>query len=180
MNGQARSMSVCALLLICAACSENMDDQPKYHEWERSRLFRNGSVVQAPPEGTVDRDAPARATALATRPPTDMALLQRGQQRYDIACAPCHGATGDGGGMIVARGFPRPPSLHLPRLKAAGDAHVVDVITNGHGVMYSLADRVAPRDRWAIAAYIRALQLSQDAPVQGAPSGVQTRLEALP
>ncbi len=88
-------------------------------------------------------------------------LLERGRQRFDIFCAPCHGPVGDGDGMIVRRGFPHPPSYHGARLRAAPASHFLDVITHGHGVMYSYAARVAPADRWAIIAYIRALQLSR-------------------
>src|SRR5581483_9555650 len=92
-------------------------------------------------------------------------LLQRGRQRYDIYCTPCHDAAGYGNGTIPNRGFPHPPSFHQARLRDVSSDYIVDVITNGHGVMYGYADRVAPADRWAIAAYIRALQLSQQAPV---------------
>ena len=90
-------------------------------------------------------------------------LLARGRERYDIFCSPCHDRTGRGNGMVVQRGLPRPPSLHEDRLRSADDQHFFDVITNGYGVMYSHAARVRPRDRWAIVAYIRALQLSQHA-----------------
>lgn len=103
-------------------------------------------------------------SAYANPLPLTLALLRRGQQRFDIDCAPCHGRSGDGGGMIVRRGFPAPPSYHSARLRRAPDSHFYQVITHGYGVMYPYADRVAPRDRWAIVAYIRALQLSQHAP----------------
>ena len=96
-------------------------------------------------------------------PPLTLALLQRGQQRFRIYCTPCHSELGDGNGMVVQRGFPHPPSYHIDRLRQAPTQHFYDVITDGHGVMYSFAARVAPRDRWAIAAYIRAVQLSQHA-----------------
>ena len=93
--------------------------------------------------------------------PVTMALLARGQERFDVYCAPCHSPLGDGDGMVARRGFPHPPSYHSDRLRAAPDRHFFDVITQGYGVMASYADRVSPRDRWAIVAYIRALQLSQ-------------------
>jgi mono/diheme cytochrome c family protein len=96
-------------------------------------------------------------------PPVTMALLQRGQERYHIYCTPCHSELGDGNGMVVQRGFPAPPSYHIARLQQAPVSHFYDVITNGYGIMYSFAYRVQPVDRWAIAAYIRALQRSQDA-----------------
>lgn len=97
-------------------------------------------------------------------PPVTMALLQRGQERFHIYCTPCHSELGDGHGMIVQRGFPEPPSYHSDRLRNAPTQHFYDVITDGYGAMYSFAGRVAPADRWAIAAYIRALQLSQHPP----------------
>ena len=97
--------------------------------------------------------------------PITRALLARGRERFDVYCAPCHSRAGDGDGMIVRRGFPAPPSYHTARLRGAPDSHFYDVITNGYGVMYPYADQIAPEDRWAITAYIRALQLSQHAPV---------------
>jgi mono/diheme cytochrome c family protein len=90
--------------------------------------------------------------------PVTRALLQRGQDRYNVYCSPCHSRVGDGAGMIVKRGFPHPPDYALARLKNANVGHFYDVITNGYGVMYSYAARVPQRDRWAIAAYIRVLQ----------------------
>ena len=96
--------------------------------------------------------------------PVTLALLERGQQRFDIYCAPCHGLSGNGDGMIVRRGFPAPPSYHTDRLRNAPDSHFYQVISHGYGVMYPYADRIDPHDRWAIVAYIRALQLSQHAP----------------
>ena len=152
-------------LLALPACHQNltMSDQHKGDEWERSALFRNGRVVQEAPAGTVSREA-ATGDLIAQRPPMTLALVERGRERFDIFCSVCHGYTGDGDGMVVQRGFPQPPSFHSPRLIAAPDAHFVDVITNGHGVMYSYADRVPVADRWAITAYIRALQKSRMPP----------------
>lgn len=97
-------------------------------------------------------------------PPVTLALLERGQERYRIYCTPCHSELGDGRGMVVQRGFPPPPSYHIDRLRSAPVQHFYDV-TGGHGVMYSFSGRVQPADRWAIAAYIRALQRSQNATV---------------
>jgi mono/diheme cytochrome c family protein len=98
-----------------------------------------------------------------TPPAVSMALLRRGQDRYRIYCTPCHSELGDGRGMVVQRGFPAPPSYHITRLREAPPSHLYEVITNGHGAMYSFAYRIQPADRWAIVAYIRALQRSQNA-----------------
>lgn len=113
-------------------------------------------------------EIPSGATPFEVReqpaPEISIALLERGHERYTIYCAPCHGPSGDGKGMIVQRGFPPPPSYHIQRLRDAPPQHFFDVITKGFGAMYSYAERVPPADRWAIAAYIRALQRSQSAP----------------
>jgi mono/diheme cytochrome c family protein len=98
-------------------------------------------------------------------PPLTLALLQRGQERFRIACVPCHSELGDGQGIVVQRGFSPPPSYHTERLRGMPTRHIYDVITNGYGAMYSFAARVTPQDRWAIAAYVRALQRSRDATV---------------
>src|SRR5205823_15043450 len=103
---------------------------------------------------------------------------ERGRQRFEINCSPCHGRTGQGNGMIVQRGFPAPPSYHIDRLRQAPVGHFYDVITQGYGIMYSYAERVAPADRWAIAAYIRALQLSQHATLADLSPNERAQLEA--
>lgn len=108
--------------------------------------------------------------------PMTLATLRRGQGRYDIYCAPCHSEAGDGDGMVARRGFPHPPSYHTERLRKAPDAHFYAVITNGYGAMYSYADRVNPQDRWAITAYIRALQLSQHATLEDVPGDERQKL----
>jgi mono/diheme cytochrome c family protein len=149
---------------VLAGC-DDMSHQPRYDSYEKSTLFPDGKSVQLAPEDTVARDDPDKARALQARPPMTLALLERGQDRFRIYCTPCHDAAGYGRGTVPARGFPQPPSFHIPRLRDAPSEHFVDVITHGHGVMYPYADRVTPPDRWAIAAYIRALQLSQDAPI---------------
>jgi mono/diheme cytochrome c family protein len=142
--------------MLLAAC-DDMANQPKKNTEES---YAPAPPAAAEPEGTVAREAPQTAA-----PRVSLALLERGQQRFEIYCAPCHGRIGDGDGMIVRRGFPQPPSYHIDRLRAAPVQHFYDVITNGYGVMFSYAARVAPPDRWAIAAYIRALQASQTARV---------------
>jgi mono/diheme cytochrome c family protein len=152
------------LLLIALASCDDMTHQPRYESYEKSGLFPDQKALQAPPDGVIAQDDPALAAALANRPAMSMALIERGRDRFQIYCAPCHDASGYGRGTVPARGFPEPPSFHIDRLRKAPSRYFVEVITHGHGVMYSYADRVGPADRWAIAAYIRALQLSQHAP----------------
>lgn len=151
---------------LLAACSQQMDDQPKYEAYEAAPLFPDGSSARPPPPDTVARGALPEPAAERNPYPLTRALLQRGRERFNIFCAPCHGRAGDGRGMIVQRGFPAPPSYHSDRLRAASDRHIYDVVTNGYGVMYSYAARVPRKDRWAIVAYIRALQLSRHAPLE--------------
>jgi mono/diheme cytochrome c family protein len=157
-------MAIAGLCLAAAGC-DNMANQPK-------RLpFQLPYGVEAnwpalPPDGIIARD---QSYGAPPAPPVTLALLERGQQRYDIYCSPCHNRTGDGNGMIVQRGFPRPPSYFEPKLIKASNQHFYDVITHGHGVMFPYAVRVAPADRWAIVAYIRALQASQNAKLADVP-----------
>jgi mono/diheme cytochrome c family protein len=110
--------------------------------------------------GTVAQGDLRRMAEIATPPAASLALLQQGQVRYEAVCAPCHGLTGAGDGIIVVRGFPKPPPFDDPHLMQAPARHLVDVIGQGSGRMFSFSDRVEPRDRWAIVAYIRALQLA--------------------
>jgi mono/diheme cytochrome c family protein len=139
---------------LLAGC-DDMTSQPK------RQSYATAAVGPGPvPPGTVGVDDAPRAA-----PPLTLALLQRGQERFRIDCTPCHSELGDGHGMIVQRGFPPPPSYLITRLRDAPARYFYDVIGNGHGVMYGFAARVAPADRWAIAAYIRALQRSQDTTV---------------
>jgi len=105
--------------------------------------------------------------------PVTAEVMARGQQRFNIYCSPCHSEVGDGNGMIVQRGFKRPPSYHIERLRQAPIGYFFDVMTNGYGAMSDYAEQVQPADRWAIAAYIRALQLSQHAAVADVPAGEQ-------
>ncbi|WOH83306.1 cytochrome c [Bradyrhizobium sp. BEA-2-5] len=164
-----------ASALLLAGCDQNMDAQPRYNEYGRAPLFR-GSALRNPPAGAVDRDALAEQAAVRNKPPLTAALLERGHQRFDIFCLPCHGANGDGNGIIVERGMPRPTSYHAERLRNAEDQHLFDVISNGYGAMYSYGARVPPRDRWAIVAYIRALQLSRHASIDDVPADQRGKL----
>jgi mono/diheme cytochrome c family protein len=157
-----RAIAVLGLLLLLVACDENMNQQKKLPPYRASSLFGGLAMLTSVP-GTVARDAQPDS---APQPPVITAeLVVRGKNRFEIYCTPCHGRVGDGQGMVVQRGFPAPPSFHIDRLRAAPASHFYGVITNGHGAMYSYAARVAPADRWAIVAYIRALQTSQHAAV---------------
>ena len=174
-------MRVLAVLLPAAlalgACDQ-MNVQPRYNAYGRASLFPGGQVNQPPPAGAVAREDAAWQAAAAQRPPMTPALLARGQARYAIDCLQCHGPAGDGDGVIPARGFPRPEAFDSPRLRHLTSVRVVDVITRGYGAMYPHAARVAPADRWAIAAYVQALQLSQGAPVATLGPDDRARVEA--
>lgn len=156
-----------ASLTIALAACDNMANQAKLNPYE----LPYGSALRwpvKPPPHTIARDEPLNPPPA---PPVTMALLERGKQRFDINCAPCHGRVGDGNGIIVQRGFPRPPSYYNEKLRNAQNQHFYDVITRGYGVMFSYADRVEPADRWAITAYIRALQASASATLADVPAG---------
>ena len=162
--------SVAALAL--AAC-DNMANQPKLNPYELPSGAQAHWPARPPPH-VVARDDALHPPAA---PPVTMTLLERGRERFDIYCAPCHGRTGDGNGVIVQRGFPRPPSYYNDALRNAPSQHFYDVITHGYGVMFSYADRVEPGDRWAIAAYIRALQASASATVADVPPDKRSALQ---
>ncbi len=176
------------LMLGLAACGPNMQDQPKYKPQAASAFFADGRAARPPVADTVARGQAqtdsyyatglVNGTPVAAFPaPVTREQLERGHERYDIYCAVCHGLTGYGDGMIVQRGFPPPPSFHSDALREAPVGHFYDVITNGYGVMYPYASRVAPDDRWAIAAYIRALQLSQHATPDDVPPDQRPALD---
>ena len=181
----------------CERVMRDMYDQPKDKPGSASPLFGDRQASRRPPPGAVVRakgelaafssgrlgsaavEADARAEAmqrLPAQPGRDMLL--RGRERYAIYCMPCHSPLGDGDGRVVQRGFPAPPSYHAARLLDAPDRHFYDVISQGYGVMAPYADRVAPEDRWAIVAYIRALQLSQRTPVAALPPALRERIAA--
>lgn len=186
-----RGLGVGLALLALAAggCRRDMFVQPKSNPLQASAFFANGAASRPLPDHTISREhldadrefytGKVGTNDLAAIPvPVTMALLQRGRERFDINCSPCHGRTGEGNGMVALRGFPAPPTFHQERLRRAPIGHFFEVITHGYGVMYSYAQRVTPEDRWAIAAYIRALQLSHDARLQDAPPDERARLAA--
>src|SRR3954469_15664999 len=165
-------ISLAALCMVCLSCDEgSMTNNGRVKPHEPVGFFADGNSSRPLVEGTVSRDA-----VFASTIPDDFPFaitrkdLLRGQERYNIYCSVCHGYVGDGDGMVVRRGFTPPPSFHLDRLRAAPPGHYVRVITNGFGAMYSYSDRVNMEDRWRIAAYIRALQLSQHADPKQLPA----------
>ena len=186
-----------AMLASCERSLRNMYDQPRDDAYGASPLFEDGASSRTPPAGTVpyargqaagsssarlgasEMQRSRRDTNAQTQPyVVDQALLWRGKRRYDIYCLPCHSPIGDGDGRIVQRGFPAPPSYHIERLRKAPDRHIFNVITDGYGIMASYAGRVTPQDRWAIIAYVRALQLSQYAKLDDLPASVGERARA--
>jgi mono/diheme cytochrome c family protein len=168
---ELRSVIALASLGIALAACDNMANQPKRLPYELP-YGAEASWPALPPPGIVARDEPPVAIL-----PVTLALLERGHQRFDIYCSPCHSKFGDGHGMIVQRGFPQPPSYYIARLREAPNQHFYDVITHGYGAMYSYADRVAPDDRWAITAYIRALQASASAQIADVPPDKRQALQ---
>lgn len=175
------------LCLVLAACHVDMYDQPKYQPNQPSTFFEDGRAMRPPPENTVAMGSFDPNSALftgrvngelATELPMELTaeLLERGQTRYDAFCAPCHGLAGDGNGVIAYRGPLQVPSLHQDRLRTVAIGYYFDVITNGINRMYSYAHRIPPEDRWAVAAYVRALQLSQYADVNDLTAEEQQQL----
>ena len=183
-----RLTALLAVTLLLTGCGRNMVDQPNLRPLQGSAFFADGAGMRPPLEGTVSRregavdpvfltgqDASGQVTELPVE--LTLELLQRGQERYDIFCSVCHGHTGAGDGMIVSRGFPAPTSFHDQRLLDASVGYYFGAMTNGFGRMYSYASRIPPEDRWAIAGYIKALQLSQNATLDDLPADVRLELE---
>jgi mono/diheme cytochrome c family protein len=181
---------VAAMLAVCAlaGCRLDMHLQPRYNPYDPSDFFSDGRSARQPVAGTVARGELRIDEQLYTGKvdgkladtfpfPITANDILRGQQRYNIYCSPCHDYTGSGRGMIVQRGFPPPPSYHIDRLRQAPVGHFFDVMTNGFGAMYSYASRISPEDRWRIAAYIRALQLSEHAKIEDVPDAERPKLE---
>jgi len=177
----------CALAL--SGCEEairqDMANQPKNRPESPSDFFADGRSVRPVLENTVARGAISNDVYnvpkdFAGFPPAvkvDGKLLERGEDRYKIFCTPCHGLQGNGEGMIAVRGMKHPPSYHIDRLRQAPNGYFYDVMSNGFGAMYSYSERITPADRWAIIAYIRALQLSRNAKVADLPAEVRQELD---
>jgi mono/diheme cytochrome c family protein len=167
----------------------NMDDQPKYEAMEESQFFLDKSAMRMPVDGTVARGqlnensayyAGKSATGrLIKKMPVKLTkqLLQRGQKRYNIYCTPCHGLNGAGQGIVIKKGFLPPTSFHIDRIRDIEDGHIFDVITNGIRNMPSYSYQVPVADRWAIVAYIRALQRSQNATLKDIPEDIKKTLK---
>jgi len=157
---RAALASLLAVAAGLAGCDVGMDRQAKYKPQVPAPLFGDDTSAQTAPDSTLSQNAPALAAAEAQPPPVTLALLERGRERHAIFCTPCHGVDGQGQGMIVLRGFPRPAPYSDPHLLNASAGHLYDVIKNGYGIMYPYAERIPTQDRWAIVAYVRALQLA--------------------
>lgn len=184
-----------AVLLLSGCDMLDMYDQPKYRTFEACDFFADGSSARPVVPGTIARGQLREDEAFFTGrrdgkfvdelpPGNDLELnkelLDRGHQRFDIYCSNCHGQAGYGDGMIVQRGFRRPPSFHIDRLRNMPLGYFFDVMTNGFGAMPTYNLQVDPRDRWAIAAYVRVLQLSQNARPGDVPVDERHRLEEKP
>jgi len=175
MNSRLKTMLILLSVALAAGCHQDMYDQAKKEPLEASEFFKDGRVARPLVSGTIARgqletDIPMftgkqDGQLVADLPiPVNAELVERGQTRFKIYCTPCHGSVGDGGGMVANRGFKRPPSYHSERLRGMPVGHYFDVITNGFGAMPPFKNRITPEDRWAITAYVRALQYSQFAP----------------
>jgi mono/diheme cytochrome c family protein len=197
----ATALAAIVLLGGCEKTLRNMYQQPKLQPLASSPLWPDGAASRPEVPGSVVASAGRLAGASSGRIDGDewpdrsrteflagtqarvsdrLAVLRRGQERYDIYCAPCHSVTGDGDGYIVRRGFPRPPSFHQPALRAESDATMEKVIRDGAGTMFAMSDRVDASDRAAIVAYVRALQLSQNAGLADVPPERRSSLGTAP
>ncbi len=183
-----RAAWVASCLVLLVGCQFDMATQPKILPYQESTFFADGKSARLPVPGTVARGQLRADRVYYTGMSGEQLVdtipmkitredLERGRQRYNIYCAPCHDRAGTGHGTIVQRGFSPPPSLQEQRLRDAPVGHFYHVIANGYGAMYSYAARVEPDDRWRIAAYIRALQLSQNATLEDIPAEERSHLE---
>ena len=186
-NSSITAIAALGAALLLGGCRRDMQDQPKYKPLHESNFFADHRSERPMVDDTVPRGYLRTDLARYTGKtngvdvgyfpfPINRADLERGQERFDIYCSPCHGRLGDGNGMIVKRGYHNPPSYYTDRVMKAPVGHFFDVITNGFGAMPSYASRVAPDDRWRIIAYIRTLQFSENASVNDVPAEDRAKL----
>jgi hypothetical protein len=180
-------VAACAVACVffgagCDALRQDMANQPKNKPLSPSEFFDDGRSERPLVENTVARGSLADDELFVPKDsnnlplPVNQTLLERGEERYKIFCTPCHGLQGDGNGMISIRGMKHPPSFHQDRLRQAPNGHLFDIITNGFGAMYGYSAQIPPRDRWAIVAYLRALQLSRNAKLADLPAELREKL----
>ena len=177
-------------LALLTGCRQDMHDQPSYKPYAQSSFWPDQRSARPAIDGAVARGKlktdtrlwkgrAADGTFITEIPmPVTKALLMRGQQRFNIYCTPCHGRTGEGEGMVVQRGFKHPPTYHSDRLRQQPPGYIFDVISNGFGSMVSYASRIPMEDRWAITAYVKVLQFSQNATTADVPEADRGRIEA--
>jgi mono/diheme cytochrome c family protein len=184
------TVAILAATALAAGCRQDMHDAPRYEAFEASASFADNRASRSAPAGTVARGWLRDDEALYTGKIAGQTVdafpfaithddLQRGQQRFNIYCTPCHGRVGDGNGMVVQRGYRQAASFHQDRLREERVGYFYDVITNGFGAMPDYATQIPVRDRWLIVAYVRALQLSQHAAVDDVPAGSRPALDAV-
>ena len=170
-HGFGAAAGILLTLSASAACRQDMHDQPRYRPLRESGFFANASSARPPVDGTIARGTLQTDTAFFTGKngalfvnelpfPLTKEVVDRGEERFNIYCTPCHGQTGAGNGMVVQRGYPAPPSFHIDRLRTIEAGYFFDVMTNGFGRMPDYRAQITPRDRWNIVAYVRALQLA--------------------
>jgi hypothetical protein len=183
-------LSALGVLLWSAGCRQDMHDQPRFKPLGSTDQFADGRQSRPPVPGTVARGDLREDTLLYTGKvngkfsrsfpePVTLETMRRGRERFDIFCSPCHDKLGTGLGMVVRRGLSQPPSIHIDRLRAVEHGYLFDVITNGFGRMQGYASQVPVKDRWAIVAYVRALQYSQSAPLADVPPEARGQLDAV-
>jgi mono/diheme cytochrome c family protein len=174
--------SVCLFLLAGCSLKQDMALQPKNRPLSPSDFFTDGRSERPLVENTVARGSFADDALVVAKDsnsfplPVTQELLERGEGRYKIFCTPCHGLQGDGNGMVSMRGMKHPPTYHQDRLRQSPNGYFYDVITNGFGAMYGYSAQIPPRDRWAIVAYVRALQLSRNAKLAELPPDVREKV----
>jgi mono/diheme cytochrome c family protein len=185
-SGVQFSLCVAACFLFLSGCQlkQDMANQPKARPLSPSEFFDDGRSERPLLENTVARGALADDALFVPKDsnnfplPVNQELLERGEERYQIFCTPCHGLQGDGNGLIAMRGMKHPPSYHQDRLRQVPNGYLYDVVTNGFGAMLGYSAQIPPRDRWAIISYVRALQLSRNAHVADLPGDVREKLNS--